>query len=105
LARQFGRSHAFLIGVPERSEELQNAIALSLLAARLVALAAWPLMPSFAERLWSELGYPAGLATARWSIPAEWVSPHNVVAFEEREYFPMTPSVTAATVDRSSRHG
>lgn len=105
LARQFGRSHAFLIGVPERSEELQNSIALSLLAAKLVALAAWPLMPSFAERLWSELGYPAGLATARWSIPAEWVSPHNVVAFEERGYFPMTPSVTAATVERSSRHG
>jgi methionyl-tRNA synthetase len=72
-ARLFGRTEECWRGVPARGRERRTAAALELLAAKTLALAAAPLMPDLAARLWHELGYAAPLAEQRWEDRPAWV--------------------------------
>lgn len=72
-ARRFARSEEGWRRVPSRGEERRTAIALELLAAKLLAVASSPLMPGFAARLWSDLGYETPLADERWEERPSWV--------------------------------
>lgn len=65
LCRRFDEAESYLSGVAGRREQRKTALALELLAARLLAMAAAPLLPGLSSRIWSALGFPAG-------GPAEW---------------------------------
>lgn len=95
LGRQFGRSQAHLVGCPGRECELQTSAALSLLALKLAALAAWPLMPALAARLWQELGHLHPIAEARWSPPVDWLSAAHELSFADGTYFATSASASA----------
>jgi methionyl-tRNA synthetase len=56
IARRFALAESHWARVPTGKEERRNAIALELAAARALALLAAPMMPDFAQRLWTALG-------------------------------------------------
>jgi hypothetical protein len=87
LSRQFGASQAHFMGIPSRERETMTAVALWLLAAKLGALAACPLMPAFADRLWRELGHGTPLSEARWSPPIAWLDLSQSLRFSSESYF------------------
>ncbi|HEY8019504.1 MAG TPA: hypothetical protein VIH93_00290, partial [Thermoanaerobaculia bacterium] len=72
-ARRFGKAEAHWRKVPARSEERRTGLALELLAAKALALAAAPVMPGFAGRLWRDLGYETPFAEARWEDRPAWL--------------------------------
>ena len=65
-ARRFGKGEEHWRRVALRSEERRTGIALEVLAAKLLALLAAPILPDFAARLWHDLGYDTPLSQARW---------------------------------------
>lgn len=73
-ARRFGRGQVhWRRAAAVKGEEQRTAIALELLAAKLLGLAVAPLMPETAERLWHALGYDAGPEPGSWPEAFEWV--------------------------------
>jgi len=73
-ARRFGRGQVHwrrAAGV--KGEERRTALALELLAAKLLGLAAAPAMPETAERIWRAIGYDAGPGLGSWKDAFEWV--------------------------------
>ncbi|MEM7482641.1 MAG: class I tRNA ligase family protein [Acidobacteriota bacterium] len=71
--RRFGQGQTEWAEVPSRSEEWRTAVALELLAVKVLGLVAAPLMPETAERLWRTLGYGAGPAEGSWQAALDWV--------------------------------
>lgn len=65
-ARRFGKAEDHWQNVPERTEERRTGLALELLAAKVLAIVASPIMPVFATRLWSNLGYADSLGAGAW---------------------------------------
>lgn len=65
-ARRFGHAEEHLSHRPNRSEEWRTAMNLEVLAARILALVAAPIMPSFAEGLWRDLGEDGPLGEGSW---------------------------------------
>ena len=98
LGRQFVTSQAHLLSCPTSPAPLETTAALSLLAAKLAALVAWPMMPSFAARLWQELGHPHPITQARWSPPVDWLDADHELSFSDEPYF-----ITVATPDSMIR--
>lgn len=82
-ARRFAVAEAPWASREERRDEARTAAALELAAARALALAASPLMPGFAERLWRALGLDGGPQEARWDGVAGWVPPGRQLALRE----------------------
>ncbi len=79
-ARRFGRGQVHWDrAVKTRGEERRTAIALELLAAKVLGLAASPLMPETGARLWRALGYPEGPGSGSWSAALDWVPPGQEV--------------------------
>jgi len=72
-ARRFGNAEAHWRKVPARGEERRTGLALELLAAKALALAAAPVMPAFAARLWRDLGYETPFGEARWEDRPAWL--------------------------------
>ncbi len=73
-ARRFGRGEAHLErAASTHGEERRTALALELLAAKLLGLAAAPVTPAFSEALWRALGYGRGPADGDWRTALEWV--------------------------------
>lgn len=66
LARRFAQAESYWARVPKGKEELRNAFALELAAARALALLAAPVMPGFSARLWQALGYEAPAGPLPW---------------------------------------
>jgi methionyl-tRNA synthetase len=72
-ARRFAAGESHWRGVPTRTEEVRTALALECLAAKLLGLAAAPVMPDFATALWRALGYTEGPGGGSWKDALEWV--------------------------------
>jgi methionyl-tRNA synthetase len=71
--RRFGKSEVGWRRVAARSEERRTALALEALTAKILAVAAAPLMPAFAARLWHDLGFETPLDEHRWEERPVWV--------------------------------
>ena len=72
-ARRFAAGERHWRGVATRTEELRTAYALECLAAKLLGLAAAPVMPGFSDDLWRTLGYSQGPGEGSWKDALEWV--------------------------------
>ncbi|MEM7584697.1 MAG: class I tRNA ligase family protein [Acidobacteriota bacterium] len=72
-AHRFGASESHWRGVAERQQERRTAIALELLAARVLAVLAAPLMPDFSARLWRDLGHDQPLPEGAWELSPAWL--------------------------------
>jgi len=86
-AQRFGKSEAVWQRVASRGEERRTAVALELLAAKVLAVLASPILPDFAARLWSDLGYPTPLADHRWEERLAWVPPGQKTSGLGATYF------------------
>jgi methionyl-tRNA synthetase len=69
-ARRFAKSEESWRRVPARGEERRTAAALEMLAAKLLAILAAPILPDFAARLWRDLGFDT---EPRWEDRPSWV--------------------------------
>ncbi|RPH57604.1 methionine--tRNA ligase, partial [bacterium] len=89
-ARRFAKAEESWRRVPARSEERRTAVALELLAAKLLAVTAAPILPDFAGRLWRDLGYETPLDGHRWEDERpSWVpSGQDTGALAAEPYFP-----------------
>ncbi|MES1243473.1 MAG: FkbM family methyltransferase [Acidobacteriota bacterium] len=65
-ARRFAKSEESWLRVIAQNERRRTAVALELLAAKLLAILSAPIMPNFAERLWKELGFQGSLWENKW---------------------------------------
>lgn len=87
-ARRFGKSEDHWRNVSEREERRASSVALELLAVKVLAVIACPVVPGFAARLWKSLGYASPVSSARWEnlldpVPAGTeLSGLDVVTFE-----------------------
>lgn len=72
-ARRFGKTEDCWRQVPERSQERRTGLALELLAAKVLAILASPVMPDFAACLWRGLGYEQPLGRGSWEPSPSWV--------------------------------
>lgn len=96
-ARRFARAEEGWRRVSSRGEERRTGIALELLAAKLLALGAYPLMPGFAARLWSDLGYEEPIAAQRWEERPSWVpAGQRVAGLASAPYFEDVAAALAA---------
>lgn len=99
-ARRFGSGQVHWRRAAEtKGEERRTAVALELLAAKVLALAAAPVMPEAAERLWRGLGYAEGPGSGSWQAALEWVpAGQDVSALGE----PLFPGLEEALEERSA---
>jgi mannose-6-phosphate isomerase-like protein (cupin superfamily) len=97
-ARRFGKAEAHWRKVPARSEERRTGLALELLAAKALALAAAPVMPDFAGRLWRDLGYETPFAEARWEDRPAWLPSGQRLRGLGRPYFAAASEAAAIAV-------
>ena len=74
-ARSYGRDASALEDVKAAWNERRTSLALELLAAKTLALLAWPLMPDFALRLWRALGYEEPERSPAWEERPAGVPP------------------------------
>ncbi len=73
-ARRFGAGEAhWARAAATHGEERRTALALELLAAKLLGLAAAPVTPAVSEAIWRALGYGRGPADGDWRGALEWV--------------------------------
>ena len=73
-ARRFGRGEAhWERAASTHGEERRTALALEVLAAKLLGLAAAPVTPAFSEALWRALGFDRGPGDGDWLTALEWV--------------------------------
>ena len=92
-ARRFADAESHWTRVPNGKEELRNAIALELAAARTLALLAAPIMPDFSARLWQALGNPAPEGPLPWEeIPQFIPGGQRVSALAEIEVTETVPA-------------
>jgi methionyl-tRNA synthetase len=79
LARRFAEAESHWVRVARGREEVRNAFALELSAARALALFSAPVMPGFSARLWQALGYKAPAGPLPWEeIPELLPGGHKV---------------------------
>jgi methionyl-tRNA synthetase len=100
-ARRFGRGELHWRRVPARSEERRTSIALEVLAAKVLALAVAPIMPSFAARLWHDLGYDTPLSDARWEARPTWVPGGMNLRSQGQPYFFLVGSARTVPAELS----
>lgn len=72
-ARRFAAGERHWLGVPDREQERRSSIALELLAAKVLAMIAAPVMPTFATKLWQGLGMETTLDEGSWEARPTWV--------------------------------
>lgn len=86
-ARRFGAAENHWRSVAERSQERRTSLALELLAAKILAIIAAPVIPDFAAALWQGLGYDEPLGAGSWDRATEWVPAGQKLGELGREYF------------------
>ena len=88
-ARRFGQGERYWKLVETRSQENRTGIALELLAAKVLALIAAPIMPDFAGRLWQALGFDdGGPGDGSWDTALEWLEPGRELDSLDQDFFP-----------------
>ncbi len=90
VSRDFGRSWDHTRNTVGCDGHRQSARALEYTAAKTLASLAYPIMPSFAERLWRDLGCPGTLLDHGWPEPVT-VASAAVVQLINRSYFRQPP--------------
>lgn len=83
-ARRFAAAEEHWRRLPSRFEERRTALALEVLAAKVLAVVAAPVMPGFAARLWADLGFDGPL---RWEEVPEFVPGGRKVEGLDRSHF------------------
>jgi methionyl-tRNA synthetase len=86
-ARFFGHSESHWKRVSDRRSTRDTAISLELLAAKILALLAAPIMPGFSARLWQDLGQTKSLQVQSWPHDLEWIRPGTFISNLTRNYF------------------
>lgn len=103
IARRFGKAEDHWRGVPDRGEERRTGIALELMAAKLLAILAAPILPGFAARLWSDLGFEEPLGAGVWETRPDWVPGGQKVAGLGGPYFePVNAEAVEAAQGRAT---
>ncbi|MEM8960984.1 MAG: class I tRNA ligase family protein [Acidobacteriota bacterium] len=88
-SRRFGRGERYWNLVEARSQEHRTGIALELLAAKVLAIMATPIMPDFGKRLWKALGLgDEGPGRGAWDNALDWVPPGVALTELGQDYFP-----------------
>lgn len=72
-ARRFAAGEQHWRGVAGREQERRTSVALELLAAKVLAVIAAPVMPAFAEALWHGLGMAGSVREGSWQARPTWV--------------------------------
>ena len=104
LARRFGMAEEHWKGVPERSQERRTGVALELLAAKLLAILASPILPEFAASLWRNLGFGEELTLGSWeSGKPEWVPEGQQVSGLAGPYYPAPTSLLELASARAGK--
>ncbi len=85
-AHRFGKTEDHWRAVPDRGQERRTGLALELLAVKVLAATAWPVMPDFSQRLWRDLGYEP--APPSWESSPSWVPAGQKLGELGGEYFP-----------------
>jgi methionyl-tRNA synthetase len=93
-ATGFGAAQAHLAGVPALAAQRATGLALELAAARTLAMIAAPIMPAFAQQLWTCLGEGGAIA---WSDDAWPVTPGQPIAAMAEPFFPAVIDLIGAT--------
>nr|MDJ0976497.1 class I tRNA ligase family protein [Planctomycetota bacterium] len=83
--RSLAAAEAHWADAPDRSNEYRTAIALELLSARTLAQLVAPIMPVFAERLWSALGLEGDLATLGFDAECTFVAAGTAITLDDFE--------------------
>ncbi len=97
-ASQFGAGQEAWKEVLERSQERRTAVALELLAAKVLAVLTAPLMPDFADRLWTDLGHDSAQPiAAAWQDLFAWLPAGQRVTDSDQVYF---SSVKGCSVEK-----
>lgn len=102
-AVRFQEANRHLASVPEAHGEWRTAVALELAAARLLALAAAPLMPRFAAALAGALGLPPAQT---WNSSVELVPPGATIDLAQSDFFsvPRIAAENARSVHGDASH-
>jgi methionyl-tRNA synthetase len=101
-ARRFGKSEESWRRVPVRAEERRTGAALELLAAKVLAVLASPIMPKFAVQLWQGLGYETPLTDQRWEETPAWVPAGQQIGNLGETYFQSVHDALAARRQREA---
>ncbi len=88
-ARDFGRAEDAWGWSAATKDERRTGVALELAAARTLALAAAPLMPGFAHRLWRALGYEGSADDLRWETEPGFVPAGQALGSLDAAWFPV----------------
>ncbi len=94
-ARRFGKSEMHWRDIEERQQERRTGVALELLAARVLAVLAAPVMPDFAGRLWRDLGYQEPLSDGAWELSPSWIPAGQHIGDLGAHDFPNIPAFNA----------
>ncbi len=86
-ARAFGRAEEHWGRLPGRYEEWRTGVALEVLAAKVLAMVASPILPGFAARLWRELGCGDGAGGPVWEDVPELVPAGQEIQGMQDPYF------------------
>lgn len=87
VARRFRAEHAVFDGKPASTLEAAGALAVELAFARGLALAAAPILPGFADRLWRDLGERGAVAEARWELLPAVPTAGTAISLSTTGYF------------------
>jgi methionyl-tRNA synthetase len=100
---RFHDAHRLLASVPDAHSEWRTAIALELAAARLLALAATPLMPRFAAALANSLGLAP---PTDWDRSVALVPPGAKIELADAGFFavPRLPKGSSQVQREEARH-
>ncbi len=88
-ARRFGQGEShWSRAASTHGEERRTALALELLAAKLLGLAAAPVTPALAESIWRALGFGRGPASGDWQRAFDWMPAGQDASGLGRPLFP-----------------
>lgn len=87
-ADRFGHAEEFWKSLESRSQERRTSIALELVAAKTLAFLSAPLMPGFAQRLWTDLGLEGEVAAGSWEDDPSWLPGGRKLGALGKDYFP-----------------
>jgi methionyl-tRNA synthetase len=92
-AISFGAAQAHLAALPALAAQRATGLALELAAARTLAMIVAPIMPAFAQRLWTCLGEDGPIA---WSDDVGPVTAGQPIALASEQFFPLAIDFAAA---------
>ena len=87
LSRRFSQAERYWAGLDDCQDERGTGVALELLGAKTLAILAAPILPGFAGRLWSELGFTEELGSGAWESVPTWLEAGQRIGWLGGPYF------------------